>query len=123
MRWSEEEYQDYLRKLGRPSSTPAASVVDDDTEKDFLTKVRGFAKLYGWLTYHTHDSRRSDEGFPDLVLCNGLSLIFAELKTRTGKLSKSQDTWITTLGHTQKVEVYLWRPADLPAIIERLGKH
>jgi hypothetical protein len=37
--------------------------------------VVGVAQLYGWAHYHTHDSRRSDEGWPDLVLCRPPRLV------------------------------------------------
>ncbi len=37
-------------------------------EKPFQAQVVELARLSGWLTYHTHDSRRSQSGFPDLVL-------------------------------------------------------
>lgn len=72
------------------------------------------AKSLGFhLTYHTHDSRRSNPGFPDLVLLNARSgrLIFVELKAQSGRVRPEQETWINALragGHTAE----LWRPAD-----------
>ena len=38
------------------------------SEKAFMDTILQAADLYGWWTYHTHDSRRSTAGFPDLVL-------------------------------------------------------
>ena len=40
-------------------------------ESDFQRAVIEMARLHGWLVYHTHDSRRSAPGFPDLVLVQG----------------------------------------------------
>lgn len=37
-------------------------------EKVFQAQVLDLAHLSGWLCYHTHNSRRSAPGFPDLVL-------------------------------------------------------
>ena len=89
-------------------------------EADFLAYVTELATLCGWLVYHTYDSRRSQAGFPDLVLAPADKLIFAELKTAKGKVREAQVAWLDTLGAlaaTQSdVEVYLWRPKDWAGI-------
>lgn len=84
------------------------------TEATLLTAVRKIARLTGWLTYHTHDSRRSEPGFPDLVLLHTRRhrLIFAELKTDTGRLTPDQENWLAALAETGH-EIALWRPTDL----------
>src|SRR5882762_234751 len=87
-------------------------------ENSLLAEVRRLAKTHGWLCYHTYNSRRSDEGFPDLVLVRE-AVIFAELKSRTGKPSHAQHIWLRMLERTGNVEVYLWRPQDLPQIRAR----
>jgi hypothetical protein len=70
-------------------------------------------ELAGWLKlscYHTRDSRRSQKGFPDLVIV-GRSVLWAELKSETGETSASQDLWAWKL--TQAGQQWrLWRPAD-----------
>ena len=38
------------------------------TEADVQRGLIEAAQTGGWLVYHTHDSRRSRKGFPDLVL-------------------------------------------------------
>lgn len=43
--------------------------------------------------YHTHDSRRSAEGFPDYVIRTS-PLIFAELKRDGGLLAPAQADWL-----------------------------
>lgn len=73
----------------------AAGVMD---EQAWQGRIEGAAKLYGWRVYHTHDSRRSAPGFPDLVLVRGPELLFAELKTDTGRLRPEQSDWLEALG-------------------------
>jgi hypothetical protein len=109
------------------------AIANDMPEKTLLGNVRRLAKTYGWILYHTHDSRHSEDGFPDVVLARSGTatspgrLIFAELKTAKKKPTQAQETWLSILAHTlPDVEVYVWRPADVPTIVEilsaRLGK-
>jgi hypothetical protein len=77
--------------------------------------------LFGWTRYHTFLSVRSAPGFPDLVLVRPPRLIFAELKSETGKVTDAQQAWLALLEACPGCEVYTWRPADLPAIAELLG--
>lgn len=89
------------------------------SEEEFLQMVRRLAKAGGWTTYHTRDSRKSDAGFPDLVLLRGPRLLWRELKTDTGRLTAAQEGWRDVLlagGHDWK----LWRPADWDAIVAEL---
>jgi hypothetical protein len=100
------------------------------TEAELQQAIVDAAGLFGWLAYHTHDSRHSAAGFPDLVLVKPPRLIFAELKTETGRPSPAQLTWAQALSsvaeqvdegdfpairgsaYRPSIEVYLWRPAD-----------
>lgn len=91
-------------------------------ESAFQKQVEGLAKVYGWLRYHTHDSRRSHAGFPDLVLLRGPELIFAELKTDRGRIRPEQQDWIDALQLVPGVDVYLWRPKDWDALHARLAR-
>lgn len=50
------------------------------TEKAFQQRVVDFARITGWLAYHTWDSRKSEKGYPDLTLVRHPRLVFAELK-------------------------------------------
>jgi len=90
-------------------------------ESEFEGQVRQLARLYGWLCYHTWRSINSPPGFPDLVLVKGPRLVFAELKTATGKLSQAQQEWLDALRETP-AEVYLWRPGDWEEIVACLSK-
>ena len=47
-------------------------------------------------------------------------LIFAELKLDNGKASPEQLIWLKALA--PYAEVYLWRPADLEDIAQRLAR-
>jgi hypothetical protein len=92
----------------------------DLTEREWQSSVEQLAKLYGWLCYHTHDSRRSTQGFPDLVLVRE-RVIFAELKTRSGKLTAAQREWGLRL-IAADADYRIWRPADISLVIECLKK-
>jgi len=86
------------------------------SEKQFQSQVLQLAKLSGWLTYHTHDSRRSQAGFPDLVLVRPPAIVFAELKTEAGKLRPEQAAWLEAVGGCRTVGARLspvgWRPPE-----------
>ncbi len=122
MRVSEFEYATLLaRRTTRhdPALAPQSTYKGDENE--VLAEVRKLAKTNGWLCYHTHDSRKSEEGFPDVVLVRDV-VIFAELKSRTGKPSHAQAIWLRMLERTHQVEVYLWRPQDMAQVTERLTR-
>src|SRR5262252_7165860 len=105
MHWSEEEFVRYLRRhaqeltrhLPDARADPGAAVL---AEAGLLEHIRALARRSGWLCYHTHDSRRSEAGFPDLVLTNGQRVLFLECKTSTGKLTEAQARWLALLAHS-----------------------
>lgn len=96
-------------------------------EAEFQAAVIQAARFLGWLVYHTHDSRRSEPGFPDLVLVRRADarVVFAELKTTSG-VSSEQRKWLDALGaaahHGEGIEVYVWRPDDWPKIEKVLAR-
>ena len=76
------------------------------------------------LVYHTYDSRRStSHGFPDLVLVHPQTgrTIFAELKKQSGYPSPEQRRWLEALRKNAGVEVYVWKPRDMPEVARVLG--
>jgi hypothetical protein len=85
------------------------------TEKQFMAAVIEMAQMLGWLVYHTHESRRSEAGFPDLVCVRRDRVVFIELKTEKGRLSEDQERWLAALG-LAGAEVRCWRPSDWPEI-------
>ena len=74
------------------------------------------------LFYHPFDSRKSAAGYPDctIVLPSQGRLIYAELKTFTGRPTVAQGMWLDRLSCLtvsddaericHRVECYLWRP-------------
>ena len=95
------------------------------SEKQFQNAVIQYAKLMGWMVHHHHDSRRSEPGWPDLVLLKPgtpgvrARLIVAELKTENGKLTAAQRLWLN--GLSECIQTYVWRPADWGQIEHVLG--
>lgn len=93
------------------------------SERDFQQQVLDVARLYGWRVFHAFDSRRSEPGFPDLVLVRGDRLIFAELKSRNGRLEAEQLEWLGALDAVSTVESVCWRePDSWPDIEEALKR-
>ena len=89
-------------------------------EKPFQADVIKTAEALGWLVYHTHDSRRSAKGFPDLVLVHHRhGIIFAELKTEKGTVSPEQTIWHETIALAGGRSC-LWRPSDIDVILDVL---
>jgi hypothetical protein len=84
----------------------------DMSEADLQSCVVDLARRLGGLVYHTHDSRRSPAGFPDLVIAFPRSgaIVFAELKSATGRVTPEQDEWHRALA--VRGAMYVWRPAD-----------
>lgn len=79
------------------------------TERQLLEVVLRLAATLGWLTYHTHDSRRSQPGFPDLVLVRGSVILYRELKTERGKIGPVQQVWLDRL-RGAGADAGIWRP-------------
>lgn len=82
------------------------------SEAELLAKVRGLAAAFGWMAYHTHDSRRSEPGFPDVVMVRGHRVLYRELKTRRGRVTPVQSAWLGALLDAG-CDAGVWRPGDL----------
>ncbi len=81
------------------------------SEREFQAHVKAEAKRCGWEAYHTHDSRRSDEGFPDLVMIRGPVLLVAELKVKKNTITPAQEKWLQ-LFEGVGARVFRWRETD-----------
>ncbi|MEU9120131.1 VRR-NUC domain-containing protein [Streptomyces sp. NPDC048506] len=93
------------------------------TEEQFRRHVRQLAALRGWtLAYHTHNSRRSDAGWPDEVYGHPKAkrALFIEFKSDTGRIRPEQREWLRHLADCG-YEAALWRPKDLALIIKILS--
>ena len=94
-------------------------------ESELMDAVTGMAEIYGWAWVHfrpamttkgwrTPVSGSLGKGWPDLVMVRirDSRLLFAELKTATGRETDEQVTVglaLAAIGHP----VHVWRPADL----------
>ena len=101
------------------------------SEAAFQIEVVALATTFGWMVSHQRPAKVGDRwmtaitgdvGFPDLVLAHPTKgVIYAELKSRTGKLAPAQAKWRDAL-QGAGAEWYLWRPDDLKPIMRRLSK-
>lgn len=100
-----------------------ADVVRLVTEKEFQAQVVEYAKLNGWLVYHTYDSRHSEPGFPDMVMTREEAAIVVELKAVRGKLTADQEKWLSAFRRVPQLRdrVFVWRPGDWAEIERVLG--
>ena len=88
-------------------------IAKDMSEAVLQTKCEQVARELGWLAYHTHDSRRSQAGFPDCVFLHPTSgrLVIRELKTMKGTASTDQKKWLAAF-ELAGVDTGIWRPID-----------
>ena len=93
------------------------SRIHEPSEAEFQNQVIELALLNGFRYYHTHDSRRSNPGFPDLVLVRVTPprVIFAEIKASHGSLTPAQKDWLNDL-RGAGAEAHVWFPDDLDHI-------
>lgn len=99
------------------------------TEGKFQSAVQQWMKGMPspWLAYHTHDSNRSTEGFPDLFAVNprcGCEIV-AEIKSMSPKadLSLDQASWVLAYALDPDRNVFIWRPSDEGEIMAWLQRH
>lgn len=101
-----------------------APVTEQILESHFNDQVVAHFTNRWWLVYHTHDSRRSTPGFPDLVFVPNPVMrrdhlvVVAELKSnRSGSgTSQPQRLWLEAYRRLPNHLVFEWRPTDWPQI-------
>lgn len=86
------------------------------TEAELQEHVRYLCHDLRLYHYHTHDSRRSTQGFPDsfIMNCTTGKFLFRELKSASGQLTSEQRVF----GYRARAggaDWAVWRPADLHA--------
>ena len=92
-------------------------------ESEWQKTVERIARFNGWLVFHAPDNKPDfhgkvqniTAGFPDLVLIKNGVLIFAELKSETGKTSVDQDKWLEAISAC-KVLAFVWRPSNIDEV-------
>lgn len=92
------------------------------SEDELLDNILVICRQFGLLAYHTFDSRRSQAGFPDLVIVGlGGIILFRELKRENGRLTVPQRTWLDRLAASGG-DAAVWRPSQLVdgTILEQL---
>lgn len=84
------------------------------TEDELQEKVAALCDELGLYCYHSPDSRRSPSGWPDCVILNWETgkMIFRELKTGSGELSRQQKR-ISYAMRAGRHDFAVWRPSDL----------
>jgi hypothetical protein len=104
-------------------TTSARAVPEPINEAAFQRMIMDLARYNGWRVYHTHDSRRSEPGFPDLVIARRNSpLWLVELKSPRGRMTPAQWSWIDTLRTATGVRSEVWRPDDFDRIAAILSR-
>ena len=95
--------------------TPKAPSAPAITEAQFQQQVIDLAHFHQYdITYHNPDSRRSQAGFPDLVLISSSRqrALFRELKTEDGRVRPKQHAVIFAMV-ASGLDADVWRPSDL----------
>lgn len=100
------------RKARREQSDPRVAVFAAVTERDWGLQVEVWAKRGGWLYFHAFNSYGSAKGFPDYVFVRAATgeVVYAELKSESGKLTTQQMTWRDALIRAGQ-RWYCWRPS------------
>ena len=103
-----------------------------ETEAEFQRRVIDLAESFGWQWLHV-EGRSSRgirsagfalrgtlaKGWPDLLLLRGSQLIAAELKAQHAPPPSTDQLRVLQL-LSEAVKAYVWRPSDLPLILETL---
>jgi hypothetical protein len=95
------------------------------SERTLQTCVLAHARWLGYKCYHTHNSRHSGAGFPDIVaISRDRNRIWvAELKREGKKPSKAQAQWLDYFAAVG-IDAYVWTPSswlsgEIQKILER----
>lgn len=103
--------------------THRGALILDPSEGGLDQRIEHLAAMTGWKRYHTHNSKNSPEGWPDLVLANAelRRVLFVELKDVTRQPTQPQKDWLGVLSACG-LECALWRPQHWEHIAEVLGR-
>lgn len=83
------------------------------SEAELQTNILDLCRVLGLLAYHTHDARRSQPGFPDLVIVGPGGVLFRELKAAKGRCTPVQLVWLDALD-AAGADASVWFPGDWP---------
>lgn len=110
--WTEQHLAPHRKARLATLNDRDAEAARNMSEPALQARIKAMCKTLGLLAYHTHDSRRSDRGFPDLVIVGPHGLLFRELKQEAGKVEQVQADWLVAL-HQTGVGAGVWRPSCL----------
>lgn len=99
------------------------------TEAQWQRQVIDIARRLGWEVFHERFSYGSEPGHPDLQLWRpegfqgkpGRSVIYAELKRETGKLTAAQEVRVASL-LASGTPCFVWRPSQFDEMLEELER-
>lgn len=90
----------------------AKAMLEDRGSDSLESHVQELSEFYQLeYTYHTHDSRRSQAGYPDWTLV-GIRVLFRELKREGKNPTPAQRHALDALKKAGE-DVGVWRPMDL----------
>ena len=98
------------------------------SERTWQGQVEYMLDLFHWRWYHLADWRSRLEGprttsytagFPDIIAVRSGEIIWMELKSQKGSLTKEQKEWIADLQAANQ-EVHVLRPTDFDWVMSRL---
>jgi hypothetical protein len=111
MKWSRSYAAEVTEDMARNMKEVGSNGLQEKVRR--LVKQLRAHLHWGMRYYHTHDSRYSPKGFPDvMILFQGGRVVVAELKCEKTKPSQEQREWLD-LFLESGAEVYLWRPSHL----------
>jgi hypothetical protein len=91
------------------------------SERDLKTNILTLASRMGWAVYHvpmTNMRNGGGRGYPDLTLARDGEVLWMELKTQVGLLTREQGMWMEALPSAHIIRPIDWfsgRVAELLA--------
>ncbi len=97
-----------------------ADIRDNLPERSFQAMVNQLLDQLAWLHYHTHDSRRSQAGYPDVTALKAGRIWIGELKSEHGRVTPEQERWLDAWEETGVATVGVYRPRDWDRLVASL---
>ena len=90
-------------------------------EARLQAQIIAVARLRGWRhVYHTYDSRRSQAGFPDLILLRDGRGFAIEVKVERGVVRPTQQAWLDAFALVPGFESMVARPSNFVELERKL---